>query len=558
MRARSMIPVPVPASSPRRSHGRLSKGASGRAAASLVASLSAVAALLAPPAAADVWVFEPSISLDQRFDDNYRLLPDAGEEAIATRLVGNLGLSRQARTFSVTGGARLDGLLTQGDYVGDARDSNQVLFLGARTGDERTKWDVDIRWKQDTPSRDISADLSDDESGATDSAVVTQTFDIARRELVLAPNVTYELSRRASIRAGFKFTRVGHEVPSAPEAIYTRYLGGYEAQRALLEDDDPGNDPPPDQRLPTAANGDALPFDQVSADTPGVSEFTVNGELDDFREAELDLAYRYSLSPISGVSATVRYSYFLADTTPAPPVNVPFDDLDRDGETIVFRKPRGRDSISTTTSFRLGYERELTPTIKGEIEAGVYVNTTDDTDRFRESDRPNYIPVIANFGTAEARNIDADEYFATLDSEQDGWLASVGLTRDAGLTRYAARFAVDVQPSSVGSQVETNELTGDVFRKLSPLLDASLRVRLYEPDRFGATGDNNRFARRFLSVEPRVVWRFTRAWTAGASYRYRRQKSRVDARPGESNALLFSLTYTPPSAVRDAANASGL
>lgn len=502
----------------------------------------ALVASLAPIAVADVWVLEPSISLDQRFDDNYRLIPEADEAASATRLVGNLGVSREARTFSISGGGRIDGLLTQGDYAGDELDSNQVLFAEVDGGDERTRWEGDIFYKEDTPSRDISADLSSDESEASDSGVVTQTYNLARSELVLAPSVTRQLTRRASVRAGLRTTRVSHDLPSPQDAIYTRYIGLYTAQN------EPGF--ANEDVVPEAEDGSPLPIDQVDNATVGV--FTPDGELDDYREAELDLSYRYSLSPISLVSATVRYSYFVADTVPASAVNVPFEDLVRDGETDIYRDPRGRDSVSTTTSLRLGYERDLTPTLRGELEGGIYVNTTDDTDRFRESDRENYIPVLVNFGTPEQRGLSADEYFETLEREQDGWLASVKLTKDAGQTRYSARFGVDVQPSSVGSQVEAQELTADVFRRLDPLFDATLRVRLYEPDRFGANPDN-RFARRFLSIEPKLIYRFTRAWTASASYRYRRQKSRADTLSGESNAVLFSLTYTPPSAVRDAA-----
>jgi len=506
-----------------------------------------VAMSAAMPASADVWVFEPSISLDQRFDDNYRLETELDRPVSATRLVGDLGVSRESRTTSISGGLRVDGLLTQGEYEGDELDSNQVLFLDTVVGDERTKWRTDLSFKQDTPSRDISADLSSAASEATDSGVVTQRSNVARRQIVLAPSVTRELTRRASITAGLRYTNVVHDLPTPEDAIYTRYIGLYNAQNAE-------NAPNPDI-VPEGPNGEPLPIDQVDNDTVGV--FTPDGELDDYQEARVDLSYRFGLSPISLVSATIGYSVYNADTVPDSAVNVPFDDLVRDGETDIFRDPRGRDSLSTTSTFRLGYERDLTPTLRGSVEAGVYLNTSDDSDRFRQGDRPNYQPVAINFGTPERRDLSAEEYAETLESEQDGWLAAITLTKDAGVTRYSARFGVDVQPSSVGTQIEAQELIGDVYRTLNPLLDASLRVRLYEPDRLGANPED-RFARRFLSIEPKVVWRFTRAWTAAASYRYRRQKSRVDTESGESNALLFSLTYTPPSAVRDAANAGGL
>jgi len=125
------------------------------------------------------------------------------------------------------------------------------------------------------------------------------------------------------------------------------------------------------------------------------------------------------------------------------------------------------------------------------------------------------------------------------------------------LTRYEARFRVDVQPSSSGSQVETQELIGEIYRELSPDLNVSLRSRAYEPDRLGAN-EEDRFARRFISIEPKVNWQFSRNWTVSAAYRYRRQKARVDPISAESNAVLFALTYTPPSALRDAAQANGL
>jgi hypothetical protein len=119
------------------------------------------------------------------------------------------------------------------------------------------------------------------------------------------------------------------------------------------------------------------------------------------------------------------------------------------------------------------------------------------------------------------------------------------------------KFSVDVQPSSSGSQVETQELTGDIFRIINPRLNFSLRARAYEPDRLGAN-EEDRFARRFISIEPKIDWKYARNWTVSAAYRYRRQKARIDPVPAESNAILLSLKYTPPSKIRDAATANGL
>jgi len=483
--------------------------------------------------AADVWVFEPSISLDQRFDDNYRLETELERQVSATRLVGDLGLSRESRTTAFRGGVRVDALLTAGEYEGDELDSNRVLFLDTTTGNERTKYGVDLNFKQDTPSRDISADLSSAAAEATDSGVVTQRSNVARRQFIVAPRITHALSRRVDLEAQLTFTAVDHDLPSPQDAIYTRYIGLYNAQNQ------PGASNP--NLVPEAEDGAPLPIDEVSSETEGVGIFTPDGELDDYRELKLALTWRYALTTISSVSAIAAVSRYEADLEAE---TNDFNQLEREGELDIFRRPRGRLGLSTTQSFRLGYERELTETLKGGVQAGIYTNTSDDTDTYRPSD------------LQENETFDP-ERLASLESEQDGWLANVTLTKDAGITRYSARFGVDVQPSSIGTQVETQELIVDVNRTLSPLLDVSFRARAYEPDRLGANPDD-RFARRFLSLEPKIVYRFRRAWTAAASYRYRRQKSRVETASGASNALLFSLTYTPPSAIRDAANETGL
>ena len=511
------------------------------AASALAVSL---AYLLAVPAAANVWVFEPSISLDQRFDDNYRLETTAARNVSTTRVVGDLGLSRQSQTARFRGAIRVDGLLTQDEFEGELRDSNRILFLDSTFRDQLTTWGIDLSYKEDTPSRDISADLGNLGSSATDNGIVTQSSDVARERFVVSPNVVRELTRRASVDATLTYTRVGHEEPSAQDAIYERYLGLYGAQNR--------EDFTNDDIVPEAPDGSPLPIDEVDNDTVGV--FTPDDELDDYQEAKIDLGYRYKLSPISTFSLIGSQSYYVADVVPADPVAVPFGDLDRDGQNDIYRLPRGREAISSTSSFRLGYDRNLTPTLRVGVQGGLYYNTTDDSDTFRSSDREFYrAPLITDAESGNLREQSADEYADSLETSENGWLANVRVTRDAGVANYSLYFGVDVQPSSIGSQVEAQELIGDYRRKLGPLLDFSFRARAYEPDRLGANPDD-KFARRFLSLEPKIVWRFTRAWTASAAYRYRRQKSRTDPESGESNALLFSITYTPPSAIRDAAN----
>ena len=490
----------------------------------------------AGPAAADVWVFEPSIALDQRFDDNYGLDEFDPERVSATRAVGILGLSRESQTVSVKGLARVDALLTVSGDEGreDDLDSNQLLGLETRFGGRLTRFGVDLGFKQDTPSRDIAGDLAVGDSVATDTGALDQESDVARRRFTIAPGVVRELGRRTSVEGQVTYTNVQHDLSDSRDLILEQYNGLFANLDAL---------PPELQAQLTDADGNRLPADEITIDTVG--PFTPAGELDDFEEVKLDVGLRYKLSPITTLSAFVATSRYVAEVEPDDLAFVPFDDLVSDADERDIRREPRRESVSSTSSFRLGYDRALSRTLAIGLQAGLYVNRTDDNDTLRAGD---LAPPEFGFGADyEAQFADR---LGTLDTSENGWLANVTLTKDAGLTRYVARFAVDVQPSSIGSQVETQELTGEVFRQIDPLIDVSLRARAYEPDRLGANADDE-FSRRFISVEPRVAWRFSRAWTAEASYRYRRQKSRAIAESAESNALLFSIRWNPPSRVRD-------
>ncbi|ASJ76425.1 hypothetical protein [Granulosicoccus antarcticus] len=479
------------------------------------------------PALADVWVFDPSISLDQRLDDNYYLIADADGNLAATRAVGELGVSRESQSASYRGLARIDALLTTTNDNGDeGLDSNQYLAFDAKLRSARSRYGVLASFKQDTPSRDIAADLSDTDSLSTDTGLddLSQSSNVGRQEYIIEPKFDYDLSRRLILTTKATLSQVNHDLPDTQDAIYRQYIAAF-------------------PRLADGSfDGTPLSYSEVTIEDAG-KPFTPSGELDDYNENEIDIGLRFKQSTITTLTATASYSHYTAEVEPNAYAIIPFGDLVSDpSEKDILRKPK-RDAVSTTATFKLGYERSLTPTLKFVVDGGVYTNTTDESDTLRAEDRPGEeIP---------------QDLLDSLESNNDGWLASVSLTYDAGQTRYTVKYAVDVEPSSSGSQVETNELTGDLQRTISPRLNFSLRGRAYEPDRLGVNQDDE-YARRFISVEPRIEWKAARNWTIAAAYRYRRQKARIAAASAESNAILLSLKYTLPSEVRDEAKANGL
>lgn len=472
--------------------------------------------LVAGAVQADVWVWDPSASLDQRFDDNYTIDPDNATSVSATRIVGSLGLSRESQIGAITGFLRADALLTLGDDgsggAGDELDSNQIVYFDLTRERARSKYGINLNFKRDTPNRDISADLTDPSVTALDTgATITQNQNVARSRLIVSPNYTYNLSRRSTIETQLSLTAVRHETPSVTEALRTQFELG-----------NPENTPVPDD---------------ISIDDVG-GVFTVLDELDDFDEQSVSLNYNYKLTPISSYSVFLSHSRFSTDTEANSNVIFPFDEKIPDSdERQILRNPK-RESTSNTTTLRVGWDKALTQTLNFGVQVGAFATRFDRSDLFRETDETSL------------NEVDRQAELDAATGTETGFLGAITANMDRGISRYTGRIAVDVLPSNVGSTVESFEATGDYFRELGPLLDFSFRVRLFEPDAINSTSDDE-FARRFLSLEPKLVWRFTRSWTAAASYRYRRQKNQVNPNSGDSNAVLFSIKYSPPLKIRD-------
>ena len=450
------------------------------------------------PAQADVWVFEPSVGVDQRLDDNFTLNPFNNEPIATTRAVASAKISRESETYFFLGQGRIDGLLSIDDDDTNELTSNQILFFDSGLLRPRSKWGLEFTLKRDTPSRDILSDLTDLSQTAADTgASVTQDQNVDRTRFVLSPSFEYNLSRRSVISFGYTFTQVNHGKPSVQDAIDRQVL-------ELL-----ANDATTPERFAelSALDGNATIND--------VGRFTVGDELDDFTENLVEFRFRHELSRVDRFSLLLSYSAFEAQSEMAA------DEVDRipdPREDDILRNPRA-DTTTDTARFSFGYERNFSPTFLAGVQAGYFTARTD------------------TFGVTETN---------------DGYTAAVNASLVNGLDTFSAKFGIEIFPSDIGEVVESLELIADYGRPITRLLEFSFRFRAFEPDAISDLNDADRFARRFISLEPKIVWNFKRAWAFGASYRYRRQKSQVDPATGDSNALLFSINYTHPSAVADA------
>ena len=332
---------------------------------------------------------------------------------------------------------------------------------------------------------------------------------MSRTRFTISPNFSYNLSRRSIIDAEFSLTEVSHTTPDTNDAIRTQFALG-----------NPGVEIP----------------DDVSIDDVGV--FTVSDELDDFDEQSVNVGYRFKLSPISTFSASVSFSRFSTETEPDPAVITPFEDLIPDSdEPQILREPL-RNATAETTQFRVGWDTALTQKTNFGVQVGVSNVSFDRSELFLESDNTGLSP--------EAQQ----EAIAALVGNDVGFLGAVTATHTTPLSTYSGTIAFDVLASNVGSPVESLRIAGDYKRVINPLLDFALGVRFFEPDAI-SSDSNDEFSRRFVSFEPRAVWRFTRSWTAAVAYRLRAQSGQLATGTGTSNALLFSIKYRPPLKIRD-------
>jgi len=146
----------------------------------------------------------------------------------ASRLVGSIGISREDEVNAFTGFLRADALLTLGDDgsggEGGELNSNQIGFVEYTRKQARSRFGIRLNARRDTPSRDISSDITDLSQTASDTGLtVTQTENVVRQRVELTPKFSYDLSRRSVIDFELSLVDVTHTTPDPDDAIRTQF-----------------------------------------------------------------------------------------------------------------------------------------------------------------------------------------------------------------------------------------------------------------------------------------------------------------------------------------------
>ncbi|MBT8112116.1 MAG: hypothetical protein KJO47_00415 [Gammaproteobacteria bacterium] len=176
-------------------------------------------ALLSNSASAAVWLFDPTVSLSQEYDDNYRLATSSSneDEVSTTKLSGELALKGKSERFDLKALLGLDAINYSGDDDNlDDKNNQSVRLTSSYRTTERSKFSLKGNYFRDTIVRttrflflsddDIPFDPNEDVFDPNEDVDVNLVRDDARRNrFTISPGWNYRLSEITSLGLGYKY-----------------------------------------------------------------------------------------------------------------------------------------------------------------------------------------------------------------------------------------------------------------------------------------------------------------------------------------------------------------
>ena len=157
---------------------------------------------------AQAWQLEPEVTVEQSYNDNYRLTTESEDKVFTTRLAGGLGLKRLTETIEFEGLLRADFVKYSGDTERLDDLDNQALGFKASRKFERTNFGLDFLFRRDGLLRSVSVvedprDVTVRPDQSVDDGVVTENVRRYRNEV--RPNFNYQLTERSSLGLRYRF-----------------------------------------------------------------------------------------------------------------------------------------------------------------------------------------------------------------------------------------------------------------------------------------------------------------------------------------------------------------
>ena len=137
--------------------------------------------------------------------------------------------------------------------------------------------------------------------------------------------------------------------------------------------------------------------------------------------------------------------------------------------------------------------------------------------------------------------------FGDITARETVWLAGVSFSKKFERAVMHVSFARDLVPSGFGLLIQTNRGVVIGSYDLSETLACSLDVVGTLTTAANSAGIGRTFSdRRYVSLMPKLSWKFLEYWLAEVSYMYRWQDVDNAIGPAQSHAMALMVTYFPP------------
>jgi hypothetical protein len=137
--------------------------------------------------------------------------------------------------------------------------------------------------------------------------------------------------------------------------------------------------------------------------------------------------------------------------------------------------------------------------------------------------------------------------FGNISARETVWLAGASMMKKFERATVQVSFARDLVPSGFGLLIQTNRGEASGTYDLSETLACSLQVvGLLTTGKASAAIGGGFPDSSYVSLAPKLSWKFLEWWQAELSYMYRWRD--VDSATGsaQSHATMFMVTYYPP------------
>lgn len=184
---------------------------------------------------------------------------------------------------------------------------------------------------------------------------------------------------------------------------------------------------------------------------------------------------------------------------------------------------------SKSAMYQAGITRTFSATTRGTLSAGT---------RKTSSEQVALVCTVS-FGPFCIQTVNATVFSKGSSSTFNG-----SLEKQYETTRLQVGFGRAINPSGLGTQVQTDSQNVTLSRQFSSKLTGNFSVNNY--DSSSETGNLTSVDSHFYTIVPGLHWTWMQEWSADLTYRYSHIKREVENEPASSNATYLTVRYAWP------------